>query len=181
MSTDEPDDPSAREDHEPANTLSALDDEGLLAALRRMLDRYEPAPDWSADLAKASYALRAVDAELAALVSDSALTAAPSALRSGTAPRLAVFGGADLSVEIEIEPAGGAAGSAGSGSWRLVGQLSPAAPARIGVRRQHGEPVWVDADSRGRFAVDDLPRGPLSLVCVRDGVRPAVTEWISVG
>lgn len=175
MDTGEPDDPSAREDDEAASALSGLDDEGLLAALRQMLDRYQPAPDWSADLLKSVYGLRAVDAELAALVSDSELTAAASALRSGTAPRLAVFSTGDLSVEIEIEPADRV------GSWQMIGQLVPAVPARIQVRRQRGEPVWVDADDRGRFAVDDVPRGPLSLVCVRDGAPSAVTEWISVG
>ena len=56
------------------------------------------------ELAKSSYDLRAVDAELAVLTSDSGLVTAQSAVRSGTAPRLAVFDAADLSVEIEIEP-----------------------------------------------------------------------------
>ena len=160
MSTDEP------------SGFSGLSDQELLAAMRQML---APAPQWSAELAKASYGLRTADAELAALVSDSGLAAARSGLRSGDAPRLAVFGAGDLTVEVEIEP------GARPGSWRLVGQLTPAAPARIGVRRQRGEPAWVDADERGRFAVDQLVSGPLSLLCLRDGTRAAVTEWVSIG
>ncbi len=160
MGTDEPSD------------LSRLSDEALLAALRQML---APAPEWSADLAKASYGLRAADAELAALVSDSGFAATRSGLRSGGVPRLAVFGAGDLTVEIEIEP------GTGPDSWRLVGQLTPAAPARIQVRRQRGEPVWVDADELGRFAVDHLASGPLSLLCLRDGARAAATEWMSIG
>jgi hypothetical protein len=172
MSTD---DPSAREGEEPAIALGRLDDEGLLAALREMLGRYESPPDWSVELAKGSYDLRTIDAELAVLTSDSGLATAQSALRSSTATRLAVFDAADLSVEIEIEPGARADG------WRLIGQLTPAAPARIQVLRQQAEPVWVEADDRGRFTVDHIPGGPLSLVCIRDGMPAAVTEWIAIG
>jgi hypothetical protein len=172
MSTD---DPAVREDGESAGTLSDLDDEGLLAAVREMLGREEPPPDWSVDLAKTSYGLRAVDAELAALTSDSGLAAAGSRVRSGTVPRLAVFDTGDLSIEVEIEP------SAPVGSWRLVGQLIPASPARIQIRQQRAESVWVDADDLGRFTADHLAGGSLSLLCVRDGVRDAVTEWIAIG
>ncbi len=180
MNTDDPaaregGDPAAPESGEAAASLAALDDDGLLAALRNMLGRDQPPPGWSADLAKASYGLRAVDAELAMLTSDSGQASAPSAVRSGSAPRLAVFDADGLSVEIEIEP------GARAGSWRLVGQLTPAAPARIQVRQQRAEPTWIDADDRGRFTTDQLAAGPLSLVCVRDGRPAAVTEWIAIG
>lgn len=172
MSTHEP---SAREGGDPALPLAGLDDDELLAALRQMLGRYESPPDWSVDLAKRSYDLRAVDAELAVLTSDSGLAMAQSVVRSRLAPRLAVFDAADLSVQIEIKPAGRA------GWWRLIGQLIPAGPARIQVLQQRAEPVWVDADDLGRFTVDHLPGGPLSMICIRDGVRAAVTEWIAIG
>lgn len=171
MSTDEP---SAPEDGEPAIELGRLDDEGLLAALRQMFDQYESLPSWSVELAKSSYDLRALDAELAVLTSDSGLATAQSVVRSRTAPRLAVFDAGDLSMQIEIEP------GARAGWWRLIGQLIPAGPARIQVRQQGAEPVWVDADDLGRFAVDHLPGGPLSLICIRDGMRATVTEWIAI-
>jgi hypothetical protein len=168
-------DRSFREGNDPATTLGGLDDEGLLAAVREMLSRDEPAPDWSVELAKSSYGLRAVDAELAALTSDSGLATAGSGVRSGTAPRLAVFDTGDLSLEIEIEP------STRVGSWRLIGQLIPASPAHIQIRQQGAEPVWVDADDLGRFAADHLAGGSLSLMCMREGARAAVTEWIAIG
>ena len=171
MSTD---DRSFREGTDPAAALGALDDEGLLAAVREVLGRDEPPPEWSADLAKSSYDLRAVDAELAALVSDSGLAAVASGMRSGTAPRLAVFEAGDLSFEIEIEP------STRAGSWRLVGQLIPASPARIQIRQQRAQSVWVDVDDLGRFAADHLAGGSLSLMCMREGMRAAVTEWIAI-
>lgn len=169
------DDPSAPEGDEPAATSGQLDDEGLLAALREVLGHDERPPRWSVDLAKESYGLRAVDAELAALTSDSGLATAQSVLRSGGSPRLAVFDAADLSVEIEIEP------GARADSWRLIGQLIPATPARIQIRQQRAEPVWVHADERGRFTADHVAGSPLSLICVRDGMRTTVTEWIPIG
>jgi len=168
------DDRSFREDNDPAITLGGLDDEGLLAAVREVLARDEPPPDWSVDLAKGSYGLRAVDAELAALTSDSGLTTAGSVVRSGTAPRLAVFDTDDLSIEVEIEP------NTRAGSWRLVGQLIPASPARIQIRQQRAEPVWVDVDDFGRFAADHLAGGSLSLMCMREGTRAVVTEWMAI-
>jgi hypothetical protein len=177
-----PDDPAlggpAADDQEQAfadaaRALGELDDQELIARLAELLEDAE-APSWSAELAKASYGLRAVDAELAALSSDSGLTAG-SGMRAVAAPRLAVFESAGLSVEIEIEPA------ARSGLWRLVGQLTPAGPARIGIRRHDGAVSWTDADDRGRFSADQLPGGPLSLRCERPGQPAAATEWIWIG
>ena len=177
-----PDDPAlggpAADDQEQAfadaaRALGELDDQELIARLGELLEGAE-APSWSAELAKASYGLRAVDAELAALSSDSGLTAGPG-MRATAAPRLAVFEASGLSVEIEIEPA------ARSGLWRLVGQLTPAGPARIGIRRHDGAVSWTDADDRGRFSADQLPGGPLSLRCERPGQPAAATEWIWIG
>jgi hypothetical protein len=174
------DDLPVREDGPPSSRLSGLDDEGLLAVVREMLSRSEAAPDWSAELAKGSYDLRAVDAELAvlssdSLSSDSGLASGRPGTRSGATARMAVFDTADLSVEIEIEPGERA------GSWRLIGQLNPAAPARIEIRQQQAESFWVEADRLGRFAVSRLQGGPLSLLCLRGGLPAAVTEWIAVG
>jgi hypothetical protein len=177
-----PDDPAlggpAADDQEQAfadaaRALGELDDQALIARLAELLEDAE-APSWSAELAKASYGLRAVDAELAALSSDSGLTAG-SGMRAAAAPRLAVFEATGLSVEIEIEPA------ARSGLWRLVGQLTPAGPARIGIRRHDDAVSWTDADDRGRFSADQLPGGPLSLRCERPGQPAAATEWIWIG
>jgi len=177
-----PDDPGlggpAADDQEQASAdaaraLGELDDQELISRLAELLGDAE-APSWSAELAKASYGLRAVDAELASLSSDSGLTAG-SGMRAAAAPRLAVFETAGLSVEVEIES------TARSGLWRLVGQLTPAGPARIGIRRHDGAVSWTDADDRGRFSADQLPGGPLSLRCERPGQPAAATEWIWIG
>lgn len=159
----------------PQDRLGELDDEQLLAALGEVLRASRSAPAWSAELAKASYDLLTADAELARLTSDSGLATAESGLRSAAAPRLTVFETPDLGVEIQIEPGDRA------GSWRLIGQLTPAAPARIQIRQPRTQPLWVDADGMGRFAADQLKDGPLSLICTRAGLRHAVTQWITIG
>ena len=167
-------DPPARDGRAKASQLRGLDDDGLLGALREMLGERETPPRWSLDLAKGSYGLRAIDTELAALTADSELGS--SGLRAEGGPRLVVFDAATLSVEIEIEPA-----SRGE-RWRMIGQLIPAGSARIQVRRgPDAEPEWVDADDRGRFALDDLASGPLSLICLRSGQQAAATAWITIG
>jgi hypothetical protein len=169
-------DPPAGEGAGAADRLRGLDDEGMLAALNEMLGQRGAPPGWSVDLAKGSYGLRAIDAELAALTSDSELAATGSVLRASGGPRLLVFDAEALSVEIEVEP------GTRAGRWQLVGQLIPAGPARIQVRRtSRAEPVWVDADELGRFAVDDMPGGPLSLICEREGHPAAATAWITIG
>lgn len=168
-------DPPADEGTERAPALSELDDDALLDALRGVFGHYEPPPRGSVEMAKAAFGLQSLDAELAQLVSDSGLPFAQPTVRSGTAARLAVFDATGLSVEIEIEP------TAQPGSFRLIGQLIPAGPAHIQVRRPEGAPVLIDADDRGRFALDHLDGGPLSLLCEREGNPPTATEWISVG
>jgi hypothetical protein len=176
-----PNDPPAGDGDQPEparggqGRLGELDDNQLLAALGKMLRTSEPAPNWSVELAKASYDLLTADAELALLTSDSGLATAQSALRSAAPPRLTVFDAKDLSVEILIEP------GMRIGTWRLIGQLTPAAPARIQVRQPRAETFSVEADDLGRFAAGQLQDGPLSLVCTRVGRRSAVTQWIEIG
>lgn len=181
MSTNGPIDPTAgegdgrRRARGGPERLSELDDNQLLRALGEVLRPAEAPPNWSVELAKASYGLRAADAELALLISDSGAPTAQSGLRSSSAPRLAVFDAKDFNVEIQIEP------GARTGSWRLIGQLIPAASARIQVRQPGAEQFWVDADDWGRFVVDQVRDGPLSLICTRASLRSAVTEWIAIG
>jgi hypothetical protein len=70
---------------------------------------------------------------------------------------------------------------------RLLGQLVPAGPGAIEVRQASpaapGSPPAarrVEADERGRFTVDAVAAGPVSLVCHRRGRRPVVTAWTTV-
>jgi hypothetical protein len=156
-------------DSEPVARLSDLDDEQLLAALREMLAAQPPQS--SVDLAKDSFGLRIADAELAALVDEAGL----ALTRAGDAQGLTVFDCDGLSVEIEMSP------GSRPRSWHLIGQLVPPTAARIRIRRQPDEQPAVTADDLGRFMIDQLPAGPLSLVIEVDGKPPVVTDWIAVG
>jgi hypothetical protein len=126
-----------------------LDDATLLAYLRQALREHETPPPRVVELAKASFALHRLDAELAALVADSL-------------------------DEVELVP-GGAGG-------RRVGQLDPSGSARIELRRPDGSSgAAVDADRRGRFALDVSGPGPISLLCRRPGRPVVVTAWVLLG
>jgi hypothetical protein len=171
--------PPANGHQEPAARLSELDDEQLLAALREVLGASDPPPSWCVDLAKESFTLRTIDAELATLSEDSGLAGASlpraASIRADATPRFAVFDADSLSVEIEVSPGSRA------GSWQLVGQLTPAAVAVVGVRRPPDDQTRVTADDLGRFMVDRLAAGPLSLAIEVEGRQLVVTEWITVG
>jgi len=171
--------PPADGHHKPVARLSDLDDEQLLAALREVLGASDPPPSWCVELAKDSFALRTIDAELAALTEDSALEGAAltrsAGVRAGSAPRFAVFDADSLSVEIEVTPGSRA------GSWQLVGRLTPPAAATVGVRQPPHDQSRVAADDLGRFMIDQVPAGPLSLAIEVEGRQPVVTEWITVG
>lgn len=171
--------PRANGHHGPAARLSDLDDEQLLAALRQLLSVSDPPPSWCVDLAKDSFFLRTADAELAALSEDSGLAGATvtrsADTRAGTAPRYAVFDADSLSVEIEVSP------GSRSGSWQLLGQLLPPGAATVRVRRHPDDHARVAADDLGRFMIEQLLPGPLSLAVEVEGRQPVVTEWITVG
>jgi len=151
--------------------VSAADDDRLLDELRRLFQETDPVPEETMRLAKASYGWRTLDAELAALTHDSLVDQAPLAMRGAAQPRLVTFDAADLRVEVEVE-----AGRQGNGR-RLLGQLVPPQPARIEARDGTGGRRSVEADEAGRFAIDQLPAGPLSLWCHRPGHPPVATEW----
>jgi hypothetical protein len=147
-----------------------LDDATLLGHLRRALHDREPPPARVVALAKASFGLRDLDADLAALVADSSQDAVGPRVRSVRAPRMLSFEAGELAVEVEMAPA--------AEGWRLVGQLDPPGPARVELRRPTGPHITVDADQRGRFTLDVADPGPVSLRCYRTGQPAIVTAWV---
>jgi hypothetical protein len=158
--------------------------EPLLAELRSVVDRADPIPDAVIAAARASFGWRTIDAELAELVADSASSTSAAtdsgrtlvgATRAGAAPRLLTFEGAGLTVEVEVAETGPTATNR-----HLVGQLIPVGPASITVRWSGGTRV-VAADEFGRFAVDDIPAGPISMAVARAGAAsPVVTSWVAI-
>ena len=163
------------------NHPAAPDDGHLMAWLSALLREADPPPPDAMELARQSFLLRTLDAELAALVEDSAAPGSEErrlAVRdSGAATTLRQltyhFPGGDsgeLVIAVEVE--------ARDLRRRLTGHLDPLGVAEVELRqpaaRQHRR---ADADSRGRFVLDDVLPGPASLVCRRPGERPVATEW----
>jgi hypothetical protein len=149
------------------------DDDALLARLAGMFREEDPPPAAAVELAKQSFGLRALDAELAALTADSRLDQPAVAVREGRSdagPRLLTFESAELVVEVEV--------SGSDEHRRVLGQLLPPGPARIEVRQPAAPaPRWIDADDHGRFVIEDLDPGPVSLTCHQPGRRSVTTEW----
>jgi hypothetical protein len=140
------------------------------AALRSVIDRADPVPPAVVDAARAAYIWRTIDAELAELTADSAMTSA--GVRSSSAPRLLTFEGAGIEVEVEVAQMGT--------TRRLAGQLVPVSAAQVTVRWAGGTEDAV-ADDLGRFAVDGIPSGAISLAVLRAGEQhPIVTSWVSI-
>lgn len=156
------------------------DDAALLARLGEVIRRQDPVPPAAMELARRSFGLRTVDAELAALVGDSDVDPAALAVRRGdpnAGPRLLTFevagatpGAPTAAIEVEIDDTGRRP--------RLFGQLHPPDAARIQLR-QPGDAGTrsVTADDRGRFVIDELGPGPFSLTWHRPGHRPIITAW----
>lgn len=142
----------------------------IFATLSNMIGRADPVPQAVVDAARAAYTWRTIDAELAELTADSLM--ATSGVRSTSAPRLLTFEGAGIEVEVEV---------AHTGSTRhLSGQVVPMGPAQITVRWSGGTQETT-ADELGRFAVDRVPAGSVSLAILRTGAdQPIVTSWISI-
>jgi hypothetical protein len=146
-------------------------DTRILQELRRIAARVDPVPAELLAAARGSLDWRTVDAELARLTFDSVVDAGDGQpVRGGGRPRLLTFAAEGLEVEVELLPSGP--------RWRLVGQLVPPGPAEVEVRYLGGT-VDASADQLGRFVVDGVPSGPVSLCC-RTAGRTVVTDWLTI-
>ena len=121
--------------------------------------------------ARASFQLRSIDDELAALVYDSKIDEAPLAgVRSsdGSARQL-TFAARGLVLEIQI-----------SEDRHLVGQVVPPQAVVIELRHRSGT-IPVKTDELGWFQVPAIPDGPVSFRCrpVRSSEESVATSWIT--
>lgn len=169
-----------------AEQTSAPDDGRLLARLGEMFRAADPPPADVLELARQSFGLRTLEAEMARLVEDSEAgageTASPSralAVRgAGLAaePRQLTFhcdgenGRDELIIAIQVESS--------AGRRRITGHLTPRGPGRIEVRQPAAPRARaVDVDQLGRFVIDDVPAGPTRFTCRRVDVPDVSTEW----
>ena len=162
-----------------ADRTQTPDDRQLLAWLGEVLREAEPPPAQVMELARQSFMLRTLDAELAALVEDSDLERSSGvAVRGLAKPKLRQLAfqfhdsqnDDELVIAMEVEFHGT--------RCRLTGHLSSRRPAEIEIRQPAApEARQVDVDQLGRFVIDDVLPGPMSLTCRRAGARPVATEW----
>lgn len=146
------------------------DDEALTARLRAAQD--DPPPQALLAAARAAFSWRTLDVDLARPSYDSLLDEAMTPVRGTADARMLRFEGAGLSLDLEVAVEGD--------ERSLVGQLSPAAAGAVTVRHGGAVETTVSADELGRFTVDHVRGGPLSLRCTQDGSAELHTEWVLI-
>jgi hypothetical protein len=149
------------------------DDTRLVNQLADVLRRVDPIPAEVTLAARSALAWRRMDAELAELLHDSAIEAAAGAAMRSTARLRALTFEAPSGLTIEVEIA------LQDDRCLLSGQLVPPTAARLVVRHPGGAET-VESDSLGRFRVEGVHPGPVSLRCEpSDGVA-IETGWITI-
>lgn len=147
----------------------------LLAELRNVIEGADPIPDGVVAAAKAAFTWRTIDAEVAELVADSGLADSRllgAGARAAAAARLLTFEAGGCTVEVEIAETGN--------TRHLVGQLIPMERATITGRWPAGSRS-AESDELGRFTLDDLPAGPISLTVRRtDNEVLVATSWVII-
>jgi hypothetical protein len=149
---------------------ASLDDDELLAALRRAMLEREDVPAEFVEAGKNAFAWHDIDAELARLTYDSVRDSEPAlSMRSESASiRALTFTSAHLSIELEV------------GADSLVGQVVPTQAATIKVQRRVGTELFVPADEIGCFSIRPVPAGEFRLHCRTAQGVDAQTGWITL-
>lgn len=150
-------------------------DEFLVSDLRAFFARVDPVPALVTESAKAALGWRRLDADLAELLSDSALESdALAGVRGGSAPvRSVSFGAGELTIDVEIHADG-----------VLLGMLTPPSAATLEVQRADDDVVaTAESDALGRFRMKLPTGGPIRLRLLPPPASPASevhTSWITI-
>ena len=153
-------------------------DEQLMAELRTFFAEVDPVPEQVTEFAKAALGWRQLEAELAELLSDSAMEEESLALArgAGTRVRSLTFTATELTIDVEVYE--------DSGDRTLLGQLSPPpAAATIEVETVDELLLSAQTDDLGRFRARFPARGPIRLRVVdpeRRSRAAVVTSWVTV-
>lgn len=144
------------------------DDEALLAELGAALRSAGEVPATVVSDGQAAWAWRGVDAELelASLVLDSCLDETADVRGAQDGPRLLVFDGGAVSLEVEV------------GEDALIGQLLPPAAGEVALVAADGAETTVSSDDVGCFTLP-LPSGPVRLRA-RTSEGTLLTDWLSL-
>ena len=154
------------------NYPTSDEDQQLLARLGGIARSIDPVPPLVADLARAAFAFRDFDAELAALVNDS--TRELTAVRGPELDeRLLEFASTDTDIALQVSSTGRKRSMLGQiRTARTEGDISVVAESTSG---DVSRPATVDP--HGRFSFDALPSGFLRLRCIRTNTSALLTPW----
>ncbi|MDO8143197.1 MULTISPECIES: hypothetical protein [Isoptericola] len=146
-------------------------DAALLARVAELDDRLDPVPDGLAERALFAMTLAGLETEVMELQ----VVEAPVGSVRSEAPvetRTITFTHERLTVMIALS-----VGSA-AGTVRVDGWMAPAEVLQVELRRPDGTRATL-SDADGRFVLDDVPRGPASLL-VHQGETPVTTPVIEL-
>jgi hypothetical protein len=161
---------SSRDPDRPAVPSEPWSDHQLLGALGLALRELDSAPSAVVDAARAAFAWRTVEAELAELIGDTTLDAGP--VRNLGGPRILTFAAGDTTLVLEVVEH--------KDKRRLLGQIVAPRSAEIEIDHASGS-VTVAADDLGRFRVEEFPSGPIRLsLRFRNDPSRVVTSWVSI-
>lgn len=143
------------------------DDDRLVAELAAALAPLD-VPAGVLEAAKAVYAWRTVDAQLAALTYDSAMSGESLVGVRGSSglPRSLAFEAPGISLEVDIT------------RDALVGQVLPVEAGTLEVRQVSGAHTRVPVDSTGAFRVQPLPRTAFRLVYTSERGHRLITDQV---
>ncbi|MCV2395582.1 hypothetical protein OEB99_14790 [Actinotalea sp. M2MS4P-6] len=152
-------------EYSPDEVMDARDRE-LLTHLGRVVQQVDPVPDGLAERSLFALTLADLQAEMVELVRMETPELALRGEETVTA-RTITFTADPCTVMITVSP--------GEAGVRIDGWVAPAMRCTVDVLRPEGE-VRTESDDEGCFVIEDLPRGPASLVLRRtDGTGPAVS------
>lgn len=139
-----------------------------LRVLREIISGTDPVPTEVIEGARAAFAWRTIDSELAPLTADSSDDDRQLVgVRGDGGSRLLAFESSTLSLVVEL-----------GDDRRLLGQLTPPGPGQVEVRHGDGHDA-LEVDDVGRFRSDPLPPGPMSLRCV-SATSQVETAWVLI-
>ena len=148
------------------------DDERLLTELGEALRAAEAVPAGVVALGEAAYDWRAIDAELATLMYDSAIDPEPeqSALTRAEVAAVRALRFQSQAAAIVLEVTDDA----------LVGQILPPEAADVSLMSSVGPGLDAEADDMGYFAFRPVPRGSFRLRCRGRRGPELLTSWFQL-
>jgi hypothetical protein len=147
-----------------------VSDDELLDHLRRAAAEADPPPEHVLQAARGAFAWAGAEGELLDLRFDSSVDSSAAATRAAGGPRVLRFGSPGCTAELELT---------GEGPWAVVGQLDPAGVGEVGLRTRGGD-LRAPLDDIGRFTVDGVAPGPVSLHWTTADGRRLRTAWVGL-